>query len=465
MTREDTTMVVVMRSGATDTDVDKVVKAIGEVGGDAFVSRGKHQTIIGLVGDLTQFTELPLHAFPGVEDVIRVSKPYKLVSVETHPRPSTVWVGDTPIGRDTVTLIAGPCAVETEEQTEAACRMAKEAGASILRGGAYKPRTSPYAFQGLGEAGLDILHGVSRELDLPFVTEVVTPADVDTVAAKADMLQVGARNMQNFQLLKEVGLAGKPVLLKRGLTATIDEWIMAAEYIAHTGNLQVVLCERGIRTYEPMTRNTLDVSAVPVAQSLTHLPVIVDPSHSGGKRELVLPLARAGHRRRRGRHHRRRPPAPRDRALRRAAGAGQRRHAGPARVRGQLRARRWPRGGGAQPRPDSPARGVARRPPDPRGRACRSSGPAATRGAGSSAAATATRSVVASRSREEVTGVGVADDRVLLRRSQSGRASAGSSRRGPQRRWRRPRAAGTPAGAGVAVRPGPRGQARRGPRS
>lgn len=286
-------MVVVMRSSASDADVDKVVKAITEVGGDAFVSRGKHQTIIGLVGDLTQFTEMPLHAFPGVEDVIRVSKPYKLVSMETHPRPSTVWVGNSPIGRDTVTLIAGPCAVETEEQTADACKMAKEAGATILRGGAYKPRTSPYAFQGLGEAGLDILHTVSRDLDLPFVTEVVTPADVETVAAKADMLQVGARNMQNFQLLKEVGMAGKPVLLKRGLTATIDEWIMAAEYIAHTGNLQVVLCERGIRTYEPMTRNTLDVSAVPVAQSLTHLPIIIDPSHSGGKRELVLPLIKA----------------------------------------------------------------------------------------------------------------------------------------------------------------------------
>jgi 3-deoxy-7-phosphoheptulonate synthase len=287
-------MVVVMRSQASDTDVDKVVKAISEVGGDAFVSRGKNQTIIGLVGDVSQFTELPLHAFPGVEDVIRVSKPYKLVSNETHPRPSTVWVGDVPIGRDTLTLIAGPCAVETEEQTDGACRMAREAGAMILRGGAYKPRTSPYAFQGLGEKGLDIIHAVSRDLDMPFVTEVVTTADVETVAAKADMLQVGARNMQNFQLLKEVGMAGKPVLLKRGLTATIDEWIMAAEYIAHTGNLQVVLCERGIRTYEPATRNTLDVSAVPVAQSLTHLPVIIDPSHSGGKRDLVMPLIRAG---------------------------------------------------------------------------------------------------------------------------------------------------------------------------
>ena len=286
-------MVVVMRSQASATDVDKVVKAISDVGGDAFVSRGKNQTIIGLVGDITQFAELPLHAFPGVEDVIRVSKPYKLVSNDANPRPSTVYVGDVPIGRDTLTLIAGPCAVETEEQTEAACRMAVEAGAKILRGGAYKPRTSPYAFQGLGEKGLDILHDVARDLDLPFVTEVVTTADVETVAAKADMLQIGTRNMQNFQLLKEVGMAGKPVLLKRGMTATIDEWIMAAEYIAHTGNLQVVLCERGIRTYEPATRNTLDVSAVPVAQSLTHLPVIVDPSHSGGKRELVMPLIRS----------------------------------------------------------------------------------------------------------------------------------------------------------------------------
>ena len=286
-------MVVVMRHNAADEDVDKVVDAVTRVGGEAFVSRGKHQTIVGLVGDLSQFAELPLHAFPGVEDVIRVSKPYKLVSIETHPRPSTVNVEDVPIGRDTFTLIAGPCAVETEEQTRAAGRMAKEAGALILRGGAFKPRTSPYSFQGLGERGLDILDRVSDELDMPVVTEVVTPGDVELVAEHASMLQIGARNMQNFQLLKEVGLARKPVLLKRGMTATIDEWVMAAEYIAHTGNLQIVLCERGIRTFEDATRNTLDVSAVPVVQSLTHLPVIVDPSHSGGKRELVIPLARA----------------------------------------------------------------------------------------------------------------------------------------------------------------------------
>jgi 3-deoxy-7-phosphoheptulonate synthase len=293
MAQEDASMVVVMRSSATDADIERVVTAVSGVGGECFVSRGRNQTIIGLVGDLTQFAELPLHAFPNVEDVIRVSRGFKLVSNDAQPRPSAVHVGDSVISRDTVTLIAGPCAVESLEQTRGACEMARDAGATILRGGAYKPRTSPYAFQGLGEVGLDMLHAVSRELGLPFVTEVVTPADVETVAASADMLQVGTRNMQNFQLLKEVGLAGKPVLLKRGMTATIEEWVMAAEYVAHTGNLQIVLCERGVRTFEPMTRNTLDVSAVPVVQSLTHLPVIIDPSHSGGRRELVLPLIRA----------------------------------------------------------------------------------------------------------------------------------------------------------------------------
>jgi 3-deoxy-7-phosphoheptulonate synthase len=286
-------MVVVMRASATAADVERVVEAVTGVGGECFVSRGRHQTIVGLVGDLTQFAELPLHAFPGVEDVIRVSRPFKLVSNDAQPRPSAVTVGSAVISRETVTLIAGPCAVETPEQTRRACELARDAGATILRGGAYKPRTSPYAFQGLGESGLEILHAVSRDLGLPFVTEVVTPADVETVAARADMLQVGTRNMQNFQLLKEVGLSGRPVLLKRGMNATIEEWIMAAEYVAHTGNLQVVLCERGVRTFEPLTRNTLDVSAVPVAQSLTHLPIVIDPSHSGGKRDLVLPLTRA----------------------------------------------------------------------------------------------------------------------------------------------------------------------------
>jgi len=192
-----------------------------------------------------------------------------------------------------MTLIAGPCSVETPEQTLAAANMAKQAGAALLRGGAFKPRTSPYAFQGLGEAGLKILAEVRAETGLPVVTEVVDPASVDLVCAHADMLQVGTRNMQNFALLQAVGSAGKPVMLKRGMNATIEEWLMAAEYIAQRGNLDIVLCERGIRTFETATRNTLDISAVPVAQRLSHLPVIVDPSHSGGRRDLVLPLTRA----------------------------------------------------------------------------------------------------------------------------------------------------------------------------
>jgi 3-deoxy-7-phosphoheptulonate synthase len=204
-----------------------------------------------------------------------------------------VLVGGVPIGPETATLIAGPCAVETPEQTLAAAEMAKRAGAALLRGGAYKPRTSPYAFQGLGEKGLRILAEVRDEVGLPVVTEVVEAADVDLVASYADMLQIGTRNMQNFSLLQAAGGCGKPVLLKRGLQATIEEWLMAAEYVAQRGNLSIVLCERGIRTFETATRNTLDVSAVPLVHALSHLPVIVDPSHAAGRRDLVVPLARA----------------------------------------------------------------------------------------------------------------------------------------------------------------------------
>jgi 3-deoxy-7-phosphoheptulonate synthase len=224
---------------------------------------------------------------------MRISVPYKLVSREHHPDRSVIRVGGVPIGPGTLTVIAGPCTVETPEQTLAAARMAMTAGASILRGGAYKPRTSPYAFQGLGEAGLQILAEVRAETGLPVVTEVIDPSSVDLVCEYADMLQVGTRSMQNFALLQAVGATGKPVLLKRGMSATIEEWLMAAEYIAQRGNLDIVLCERGIRTFETATRNTLDISAVPVAQRLSHLPVIIDPSHSGGRRDLVLPLSRA----------------------------------------------------------------------------------------------------------------------------------------------------------------------------
>ncbi|WP_433255372.1 3-deoxy-7-phosphoheptulonate synthase [Streptosporangium sp. CA-135522] len=286
-------MVIVMGPSATQEDVEAIVEIIGTTGGEAFVSRGVSRTIIGLVGDIDHFSALDLRGMRGVADVMRVSAPYKLVSRDNHPERSTVRVGGVPIGPGTVTLIAGPCAVETPQQTLQAAEMAKAAGATLLRGGAYKPRTSPYAFQGLGEAGLRILADVREQTGLPVVTEVVDAHDVDLVASYADMLQVGTRNAQNFALLQAVGAAGKPVMLKRGMNATIEEWLMAAEYIAQRGNLDIVLCERGIRTFETATRNTLDISAVPVAQRLSHLPVIVDPSHSGGRRDLVLPLSRA----------------------------------------------------------------------------------------------------------------------------------------------------------------------------
>lgn len=286
-------MVVVMRAGASPEQVDAVVARVEAAGGEAFVSRGVQRTIVGLVGDVTAFASLNLKAMPGVGEVVRVSKPYKLVSRENHPEASVVEVGGVPIGPGTFTLIAGPCAVETPEQTLKAAQMAKDAGATLLRGGAYKPRTSPYAFQGLGEAGLRILAEVREETGLPVVTEVVDAADVALVAEYADMLQIGTRNAQNFALLQAVGSAGRPVMLKRGMTATYEEWLMAAEYVAQRGNLDIVLCERGIRTYETGTRNTLDIAAVPIIQGLSHLPVIVDPSHSGGKRDLVVPLTRA----------------------------------------------------------------------------------------------------------------------------------------------------------------------------
>ncbi|HEX2316811.1 MAG TPA: 3-deoxy-7-phosphoheptulonate synthase [Thermomonospora sp.] len=286
-------MVIVMGPEATEADIAAVVSLVETAGGEAFVSRGVARTIVGLVGDVEQFGTLNLRGMNGVRDVIRISVPYKLVSRENHPERSVVRVGGVPIGPGTMTLIAGPCAVETPEQTLEAAQMAKAAGATLLRGGAFKPRTSPYAFQGLGEKGLRILADVREETGLPVVTEVVDAHDVDLVASYADMLQIGTRNAQNFALLQAAGESGKPVMLKRGMSGTIEEWLMAAEYVAQRGNLDIVLCERGIRTFEKATRNTLDISAVPVAQRLSHLPVIVDPSHSGGRRDLVLPLTRA----------------------------------------------------------------------------------------------------------------------------------------------------------------------------
>ncbi|MFL6171963.1 MAG: 3-deoxy-7-phosphoheptulonate synthase [Marmoricola sp.] len=290
-------MVVVMAPDATDEQVAHVTERVEGVGGQAFVSRGVVRTIIGLVGDIESFHGLNLRTMPGVAAVHRISDPFKLVSRQHHPDRSTVWVGpaghQVPIGPDTFTFIAGPCAVETATQTLEAAEMAKAAGATLLRGGAFKPRTSPYAFQGLGVKGLEILADVRETTGLPIVTEVVDARDVAVVAEHADMLQIGTRNMANFGLLQAAGGSGKPVLLKRGMTATIEEWLMAAEYVAQRGNLDVVLCERGIRTFEPSTRNTLDISAVPVVQSTSHLPIIVDPSHAGGRKDLVVPLSRA----------------------------------------------------------------------------------------------------------------------------------------------------------------------------
>ncbi len=289
----DIEMVVVMDTKASQSDIDRVVQEVETVGGQAFVSPGKLRTVIGLVGDTARFMELPLATLPHVEQVIRVGKPYKLVARELHQDATIVNVAGVPIGEGYFTIIAGPCAIETEEQAIEAAKMAQAMGAHILRGDAYKHRTSPYAFQGLAKRGLEILRLMSQETGMPTVTEVLEPADVELVAEHSEILRVGTRNTQNFPLLRECGRSGRAVMLKRGMSGTIEEWLMSAEYVAREGCNDIILCERGIRTYETAYRNTLDVAAVPAAKMLTHLPVIIDPSHSGGRKELVAPLARA----------------------------------------------------------------------------------------------------------------------------------------------------------------------------
>ena len=286
-------MVVVMKREATQADIEAVAERVRAAGGEAFVSHGTVHTIIGLVGDTERFQAFDWKQMPGVDHVIQIGKPYKMVAADLHPVPTTVNVGATPVGRGSFTIIAGPCAVESDEQALIATKAAKAAGATILRGDVYKPRTSPYSFQGLGERGLDILGECRRQTGLPIVVEVVDVSQVGHVAEVADCIRVGTRNAQNFELLKEVGLARKPVMLKRGLAMTIDEWLQAAEYVAQRGNSEIILCERGIRTFEPSTRNTLDLAGMAVAQAESHLPVIVDPSHAVGKRQLVAPMARA----------------------------------------------------------------------------------------------------------------------------------------------------------------------------
>ncbi len=286
-------MVIVMRSGATEQEIQEIVDLLHKTGLEAHVSRGEFRTVIGVIGDDELVLQVPFQAYPAVERVIPIMKPFKLASREFQDEPTVIRVGDVQLGGGTFVVIAGPCSVETEEQVVESARIAKRAGAKLFRGGAFKPRTSPYSFQGLGEEGLRLLARAREETGLPVVTEVLDVRDVDLVYRYADVLQVGARNMQNFLMLKELGKQDKPVLLKRGMSATVEEWLMAAEYILKEGNRKVVLCERGIKTFETGTRNTLDISSVPAVKNLSHLPVVVDPSHATGVSELVPPLCLA----------------------------------------------------------------------------------------------------------------------------------------------------------------------------
>ena len=287
-------MVIVMKRNATEKQVEQVIAWIESVGYAAHPSRGVERTIIGAVGDSRDKAQLKsIEHLPGVEKVVPILKPYKLASREAREGNTVVRVGDAEIGGSEFVVIAGPCSIESEEQLMESAYVVKKGGAQVLRGGAYKPRTSPYSFQGMEEEGLKLLKSVRERTGLPVVTEVMNTTDVDLVEAHADVLQVGARNVQNFALLKKVGQARKPVLLKRGMMTTIEELLMSAEYILSAGNHQVILCERGIRTFETATRNALDLSAVPVLKEATHLPVIVDPSHAAGHWRLVTPLARA----------------------------------------------------------------------------------------------------------------------------------------------------------------------------
>lgn len=285
---------IVMKEGATEAQIEAVVERVESVGAHADVSKGELVTVIGAIGDRDHVANLGLEGAPGVDHLVPILKPYKLASTQYRRGSRTVVeVDGRRIGGSHFATIAGPCTVESREVTLEAARTVKEAGAQLLRGGAYKPRTSPYSFQGLGEAGLRLLAEAREETGLPVVTELMDVRDLDAVLEVADVVQLGARNMQNYSLLTEVGRAGKPVLLKRGLSATLEELLMAAEYVLKEGNAQVVLCERGIRTFETSYRFTLDIMAVPVLRELTHLPVIVDPSHAAGKRDLVEPLSLA----------------------------------------------------------------------------------------------------------------------------------------------------------------------------
>jgi 3-deoxy-7-phosphoheptulonate synthase len=287
-------MIVVMQTGSTRANIDAVLERLKEYNLQGHLTIGEERTVVAVVGATIPPTlREEMEHFSGVKETVRITQPYKLVSREVRPHDTIVDVRGVKVGGGSVAVIAGPCSVESEEQIMESARAVREAGATMLRGGAFKPRSSPYTFRGLGELGLKLLAQARDETGLPVVTEVMTPGDVDLVARYADVLQIGARNMQNYQLLEEVGRTGMPVLLKRGLSATIEEWLLSAEYVIAQGNPNVILCERGIRTFETATRNTMDLNAVALAKKRTHLPVIADPSHGTGKWYLVAPLALA----------------------------------------------------------------------------------------------------------------------------------------------------------------------------
>jgi len=286
-------MIIVMNGKTDDADVEKVIQKLHEMGHKVHISRGERRIILGVIGDVENLASVPFYAFNGVEEIIRIVKPYKLASREFKSFDTTVKVKDVVVGGKEVVVMAGPCVVENKKQIFETAQRVKAVGAKILRGGAFKPRTSPYSFQGLGEEGLKLLAQAGEETGLAVVTEVMSVNQIELVGKYTDIFQVGARNMQNFVLLQELGKTKKPILLKRGMSATIEELLLSAEYILSQGNYEVILCERGIRTFENYTRNTLDLSAVPALKRLSHLPIIVDPSHATGRWRLVSPMAKA----------------------------------------------------------------------------------------------------------------------------------------------------------------------------
>ena len=291
--RREISMIIVLRKDVTEAQIEHIADRIKEAGLTVHISKGEDRTIVGAIGDEALMAKVQLQALPGVEKVMPIMKPYKVVSREFHKENSIVNVNGVVIGGKKIQVIAGPCSVENQEILLKTASLVKEAGATMLRGGAFKPRTSPYDFQGLGKTALEYLKVASEATGLPVVSELMDPRDVELFDEFVDVIQIGARNMQNFRLLTEVGKLGKPVLLKRGMSATIKEFLMCAEYIAAQGNTDIILCERGLRTFETATRNTLDLSAVPVLKEETHLPVFVDPSHAVGRWDFVEPMARA----------------------------------------------------------------------------------------------------------------------------------------------------------------------------